>query len=450
MDNNKKFDVKAFLLKHIVTIIFVVLCVFGIMVAKQPPMFLVSQILERISRNSFLVLALIIPVIAGLGLNFAIIIGAMAAQIAIIVAVNFGIGGTGGLLFVVGISTPIAILFGYFVGNLLNKTRGQEMITSMIVGFFSQGLYLLLFLTLVGSVIPIRNQRILIPSGVGIRNTIDLKGSEKLNSFGLTADGLKYSLDGIYKMGIVNILFICSIIVLIISLAIYFRKTIVKSFNLSENSKLYRMLLPNENYSDRGQIIKIVFWAILLVLSFMVQYMNMGPKLLLQIKMIKFPVVTAIAIGLVALFNTLITSTKLGQDFRTVGQNQHVAEVSGINVDKVRVIAIIISMVLAAWGQIVLIQNLGVLNTFGSHMQIGLFSVAAILVGGASVNKATNKQAFLGVILFHTLFIVSPTAGKNLFNNAQIGEFFRAFVAYGVIALSLLLYAWKNAMSNSK
>ncbi len=450
MDNNKKFDAKAFLLKHIVTIIFVILCIFGIMVAKQPPMFLISQILERISRNSFLVLALIIPIIAGLGLNFAIIIGAMAAQIAIIVAVNFGIGGTGGLLFVVGLSTPIAILFGYFVGNLLNKTRGQEMITSMIVGFFSQGLYLLLFLTLVGSVIPISNQRILIPSGVGIRNTIDLKGSEKINSFGLTSDGLKYSLDGIYKMGIFNILFICSLIVLIISLSIYFRKNIVKSFKLSENAKLYRMLIPNENYSDSGQLIKIAIWAIVFVTSFIVQYMNMGPKILLQIKMIKFPVITAIVIALVALFNTLITSTKLGQDFRTVGQNQHVAEVSGINVDKVRVIAIIISMVLAAWGQIILIQNLGVLNTFGSHMQIGMFSIAAILVGGATVDKATNKQALLGVVLFHTLFIVSPTAGKNLFNNAQIGEFFRAFVAYGVIALSLLLYAWKNAMANNK
>ncbi len=450
MDTNKAFNFKSFFLKHIVTIIFVVLCIFGIIVAKQPAMFLISQILERISRNSFLVLALIIPVIAGLGLNFAITIGAMAAQIAIVMAVNFGFGGVPGLLFVVGVSTPIAILFGYLVGNLLNKTRGQEMITSMIAGFFSQGLYLLLFLTLVGTVIPMRNQRILTPSGVGIRNTVDLKGEEVLNTFGLTSDGLKYSLDGIYKVGIFNIVLVYAIIVLAISLIIYFRKSIIAKFKLSEESKVYHWLIPNDNYSNSGQLMKIAIWGAIFIISFMVQVLGVGPKLLKSVSMIKFPVVTAIVIGLVALFNTLITSTKLGQDFRTVGQNQHVAEVSGINVDKVRVIAIIISMVLAAWGQIVLIQNLGVLNTFGSHMQIGLFSVAALLVGGASVNKATNKQAFLGVILFHTLFIVSPTAGKNLFNNAQIGEFFRAFVAYGVIALSLLLYAWKNAMANNK
>jgi len=41
------------------------------------------------------------------------------------------------------------------------------------------------------------------------------------------------------------------------------------------------------------------------------------------------------------------------------------------------------------------------------------------------------------------LFIVAPQAGKQLFNNAQIGEYFRVFVSYGVIALSLAMHAWK-------
>ena len=121
-----------------------------------------------------------------------------------------------------------------------------------------------------------------------------------------------------------------------------------------------------------------------------------------------------------------------------------VANASGINVDKTRIKAIVISTVLAAWGQLIFLQNIGTLNTYGSHEQVGMFAIAAILIGGATVSKATNKQAILGVILFHTLFIVSPTAGKNLFNNAQIGEYFRVFVAYGVICVSLVLYAWKD------
>ncbi len=445
------FNVVDFLKKHSVTTIFIIICIAGIIIADQPPFFLVSQILERISRNSFLVLALIIPVVAGMGLNFAIIIGAMAGQIAIIVAANFRIAGPAGLLFVMALSVPLAIVFGILVGRLLNKTRGQEMITSMIVGFFANGLYQFVFLFLAGAVIPIAYTQMLIPGGRGIRNTVDLSGLNKVNDFGLTTDGLKYSMDGLWKMGIINILFICALIATIYAIIVFFNQPITRALKLKEDGFLYNIITPDVvYYSKRKQTVKIVFWLVLLIFAYLVEYRGFGPEELKAIRMIKFPLVTGAVIALVALFNNVITSTKIGQDFRTVGHDQHVAKVSGINVERVRVIAIVISMILAAWGQIILLQNVGVLNTYGSHMQIGMFSVAALLVGGASVTKATNKQALLGVLLFHTLFIVSPTAGKNLFGDPQIGEFFRAFVAYGVISLSLGLYAWKRAMSKTE
>jgi len=38
-------------------------------------------------------------------------------------------------------------------------------------------------------------------------------------------------------------------------------------------------------------------------------------------------------------------------------------------------------------------------------------------------------------------------AGKNLFGDAQIGEYFRAFVVYGVIGISLGLHAWRRRIS---
>ncbi|TXT50768.1 MAG: ribose transport system permease protein [Spirochaetes bacterium] len=49
-----------------------------------------------------------------------------------------------------------------------------------------------------------------------------------------------------------------------------------------------------------------------------------------------------------------------------------------------------------------------------------------------------------GVVLLHAMFIVSPLARQNLFGSAMIGEYFRRFIGYGVIALSLVLYAWKS------
>ncbi len=123
----------------------------------------------------------------------------------------------------------------------------------------------------------------------------------------------------------------------------------------------------------------------------------------------------------------------------------HIASISGIDVDKTRIIAMLISTVLAAWGQIVYLQNIGNFSTYSNHEQVGLFAVASLLIGGATVDKASWKEALMGTFLFHLLFIVSPQAGQNLMGDAQIGEYFRAFIAYGIIGIALLLHAWENA-----
>jgi simple sugar transport system permease protein len=163
----------------------------------------------------------------------------------------------------------------------------------------------------------------------------------------------------------------------------------------------------------------------------------------------KVPVLTVLLIGLLCLFTQLLLKTKLGQDFRSVGQNQHIAQSNGIDVNRTRIIAVIMSTVLAAWGQIIYLQNMGTLNTYGAHNQIGMFSVAALLVGGASVTKATVGQAILGTLLFNSMFIMSPEIGKVLFGQAILGEYFRTFMVYGVIGLALGLYVW-NANRRSR
>ena len=65
------------------------------------------------------------------------------------------------------------------------------------------------------------------------------------------------------------------------------------------------------------------------------------------------------------------------------------ARAAGIPVERTRILAIIISTVLAGIGQIIFLQNLGTINTTSSHEQIGMFSIAALLIGGASVTKAS-------------------------------------------------------------
>ena len=332
----------------IVPIVFIIICAVGYYFSGLAFDFVMVEMFFRLSRNLLLVASLIIPVITGMGLNFGIVIGAMAGQIGLFIKANFGIGGMTGITVAMLASVPFAVVFGYLVGQVLNRAKGKEMITSMILGFFANGIYQLIFIVMAGKIIPFSNKDLLMDSGVGLKNTIDLVSIRKSFDTWLFGD-------------IVN-----------------------------------------------------------------------------------FPVMPIVFVAIILLLINRFFKTKVGQEMRAVGQDMHIAEVQGIDVDKTRLKAIVISTVLAAWGQIVYLQNLGTLNTFTNHEQVGLFAVAALLIGGASVEKATWKEALIGTFLFHLLFIVSPPAGQKLMGDAQIGEYFRVFVAYGVIGISLMLHAMEK------
>ena len=165
---------------------------------------------------------------------------------------------------------------------------------------------------------------------------------------------------------------------------------------------------------------------------------------------VKIPMLTFILIGLLCLFTVWFRKTKLGQDMRAVGQDMNVARDAGINVEKTRIISIVMSTVLAGFGMIIYLQNMGNLSTYSSHSQIGMFCIAALLVGGASVDHASIGNVFLGVILFHTMFIVAPKAGAVITGDSMIGEYFRVFVSYAVITIALVMYETKKRKKKSQ
>ena len=165
---------------------------------------------------------------------------------------------------------------------------------------------------------------------------------------------------------------------------------------------------------------------------------------------VKVPVLTFLVIGLLCLFIVWFRRTKLGQDMRAVGQDMGVARDAGIQVDRTRILSIIMSTVFAGFGMIIYLQNMGNMPTYTAHTQIGMFCIAALLVGGASVERATIGNAFLGVTLFHLMFIVAPAAGAKITGDSMIGEYFRVFVSYGVITLALVMYEMKKRMEKGQ
>lgn len=460
-----------------VVLMFLILCIFGILTTGKPLNYTVSEVFTRFGRNTFLVLALIIPVLAGLGLNFGIVVGAMAAQIAIFFVVYWEISGIGGLLLCFVISTPIAILFGLLVGLLYNKTKGAEMITGMVLAYFADGIYQFLFLFVLGGVIPIKDTSLMIAGGVGVKNTIDLTGI------------LKYSLDNVSMLLLLRILLTLYFLICIGNVKLRRKRGIFSEVKLllakiicipfifgitsipiiSDFLGTDRLLLLDaitiacivtivyaiiEIFiikiilkQDNFKIYRFIAMIIVAILIYALTYVPAIYSITLSISL---PVCTYGAILFICGFNRWLLSTKLGQNMRTVGQSRTVANSAGINVNKTRIIAMCISTVLASWGQLIYLQNLGTFSTYGAHSMVGQYAIAALLVGGASVQVANNKQALLGVILFHTLFVVAPLSASNVFGSSLIGEYFRVFICYGVIALALAMHAWKSVKKTQK
>lgn len=347
---------RLFFIRNAVPLVFLVICAIAIPISQFSLSYLAQELLVRLSRNSFLVLSLLIPIMAGMGLNFGMVLGAMAGQIGLIFVCDWNIVGVQGMLLAALIALPLAIAFGWLCGFILNKAQGREMVTSYILGFFMNGVYQLVVLYCFGSLVPILSSKLLLSRGYGIRNVTNL-------------DGMRQSLD---------------------------------------------TLIP----------------------------LNIGG--------IDIPLATFLLIGLLCLFIVWFRKTKLGQDMRATGQSMPIANAAGIPVMRTRIVSIVISTVLACIGQIIFLQNVGTMNTYNSHEQAGVFAIAALLVGGATVSRASILNVFAGIILFHLMFIVSPMAGKYLVGDAQIGEYFRVFISYGIIALALVLHALRRSTDKER
>lgn len=175
MEKNLTNNIKSFIVSNIVPILFLVISIIGIKYSGVALPVILMDVISRMDRNLFLVLSLLIPVLAGMGLNFGIVLGAMAGQIGLFVVTVLEIPGFIGLLVAIIIAIPVSILLGWLTALLLNRTKGQEMIAGMILGFFAMGIYQFIFLFFLGGVVKIdAPQGIMLSTGVGVRNTIDL------------------------------------------------------------------------------------------------------------------------------------------------------------------------------------------------------------------------------------------------------------------------------------
>ncbi len=99
--------------------------------------------------------------------------------------------------------------------------------------------------------------------------------------------------------------------------------------------------------------------------------------------------------------------TKTGYAMKAVGTNDKFAKATGIDIDKIRIKSVMMSTVIAAIGIVVYQQSFGFVQLYLAPFYMAFPAIAAILIGGASVNKATILNVIVGTFLFQGILTMT-------------------------------------------
>lgn len=151
---------------------------------------------------------------------------------------------------------------------------------------------------------------------------------------------------------------------------------------------------------------------------------------------LKIPVGTILLFIAVCLIIWLYFRSKSGTAMTAVGSNPVYARAAGININRVRLTAVMMSTSIAAIGMVVYGQTFGFAQYYTAPMAFTFPTVAAILLGGATINKATISNAFWGTLLFQGVLTMTPSVINSAIH-LDISEVIRMIVTNGLIVIAL-------------
>ena len=133
----------------------------------------------------------------------------------------------------------------------------------------------------------------------------------------------------------------------------------------------------------------------------------------------------------------LFFRSKSGIAISAGGINPRFAQASGININRNRVKANILSTVLGAIGIIVYSQGYGYAQLYNAPLMMAFPAVAAILIGGATASRAKVSHVIIGTIIFQGLLTTALPVANQLFAGTDLSEILRMVIQNGIILYAL-------------
>lgn len=130
-------------------------------------------------------------------------------------------------------------------------------------------------------------------------------------------------------------------------------------------------------------------------------------------------------------------NSRKGKIMEAIGENEIFCTLSGVDIDKIRIKAVVISTIIAAIGIIVYAQSYGFVELYGSPSSFTFPAISSILIGGCIGKKASIFQAMFGTFLYQTIYLLSTPIANELLM-PEMAEIVRMIITNGIILYAFL------------
>ncbi len=148
------------------------------------------------------------------------------------------------------------------------------------------------------------------------------------------------------------------------------------------------------------------------------------------------PIGLLLFFALLAFIVWVFFRTKNGTAMKVAGSSEAFAISNGVNVNKQRIKGIMMSTVLAAIGIIVYSQSFGFIQLYNAPLYVAMPAAAAILIGGATLQRARIIHVVIGTFLYQGLLVVALPV-INLISGGSMAEIIRIIISNGIILYAL-------------
>jgi len=151
---------------------------------------------------------------------------------------------------------------------------------------------------------------------------------------------------------------------------------------------------------------------------------------------VRIPTGTLLAFAAFCVLVGLFFRTRAGITISAARSNPAFARAAGVSDAVTRVQATVLSTVLAAIGIVLFAQSYGFIQLYTAPLLMAFPAVACLLIGGASVNRATLAHVVIGTFLFQSILTVALPVTSQVIQG-DISETARLIIQNGMILYAL-------------